>query len=548
MSRAKIWQVPMLILSASLLSANAWAQPQVDPRIQEMLSDYGSARIVVTMAPPTNAVSGVSAFEGPAAFIKGALGSEAQHVARVGVLPMAVAEVSPTGVEQLKQSPFVASLYADVPERYALDTSLATMNVPPVHDRGILGADYALAILDTGVDYTHEFLTGALAAEGCFSGGAIESGVYDVRSLCPNGLDVDLTEGAGRECDPNQEGCDHGTHVAGIALGRRLGLSGVAPESALISLQVFSVFDDESSCHPYAPPCILTFPSDQIRALRHVQDLAEDGMQIAAVNMSIGSRKLHRRACDNIDPRTLVINELRKAGIATVVASGNTAQYDAVTAPGCISSAITVAASKREGIEPNISLSNLAPVVDFLAPGTQITSSRAAAGYVTLSGTSMAAPHIAGAIGLLRAQSPSASVIQIESALRITAQKTTDPRTGMELRFPNVSAASEVIAIVNIDLVPEVMHTIDANVAHIVGATRLIIVPSWAMEVNPAAHERILERVENSFGESLRLAAHGPDRLIAEYEAGFTEPDLAYLLKEFGPQSRFYNDTPEGLF
>ena len=198
----------------------------------------------------------------------------------------------------------------------------------------------------------------------------------------------------------------------------------MARDGRLISIQVFSRFGG-ADCRDYdlPSPCALTFDSDQIRALERVLELSRH-LEIAAVNMSFGGGAF-RAPCDD-DLRKLAIDELRAAGIAAVVASGNESHDGIVSAPACISSA--VAAGSTTKADRISRFSNHAGTVDLLAPGSAIRSSVPGAGFAVFDGTSMAAPHIAGAFALLRDAAPAASVDAIEMALKTTGKRLTRRR------------------------------------------------------------------------------------------------------------------------
>ena len=148
-------------------------------------------------------------------------------------------------------------------------------------------------------------------------------------------------------------------------------------------------------------------------------------LRIAAVNMSFGGGAF-RAPCDD-DLRKLAIDSLRAAGIAAVVASGNESYDGIVSAPACISSAVTAGSSDQAIGSPRFS--NHAGTVDLLAPGQrdQIPQCPARASRSS-SGTSMAAPHVAGAFALLRDADPAASIDAIEMALKTTGKRLTRRR------------------------------------------------------------------------------------------------------------------------
>ena len=149
--------------------------------------------------------------------------------------------------------------------------------------------------------------------------------------------------------------------------------------------------------------------------------------------MSLGGGQYFSH-CDT-DSRKQIIDLLRGAGIATVIAAGNSGYSTSVGAPACISSAITVASSTKA--DARSSFSNWGTLIDVVAPGSDInasyTSGTSNSHYAQLSGTSMAAPHVAGAFAALRSAVPGATVTQIENALEstgtnITSSGSTKPR------------------------------------------------------------------------------------------------------------------------
>jgi subtilisin family serine protease len=191
----------------------------------------------------------------------------------------------------------------------------------------------------------------------------------------------------------------------------------MAPDADIIAIQVFSVFRG-AACGGRSP-CIASFTSDQIRALDFVLQLAAE-RRIAAANLSLGGGR-SETACDD-DPAKLVIDELREANVAVVIAAGNDGFRDAVSFPACISTAVTVGATDdADRVAP---FSNRGALVDLHAPGVAITSSVPAGRFAPFNGTSMATPHVAGAFASLRSLRPDASLDQIGGALASTGVDT----------------------------------------------------------------------------------------------------------------------------
>ena len=102
------------------------------------------------------------------------------------------------------------------------------------------------------------------------------------------------------------------------------------------------------------------------------------------MNLSLGGGK-YSANCDS-EPEKPAIDNLRSAGIATVVASGNDGYRDSISAPACISSAVSVGSTTDS--DTVSSFANLASILSLLAPGSSINSSVPGGGFAVWSGTS----------------------------------------------------------------------------------------------------------------------------------------------------------------
>jgi hypothetical protein len=303
-------------------------------------------------------------------------------------------------------------------------------------ERGYTGDGQTIAVLDTGVDGTHPFLAGKVVEEACYSG----------NENCPNGQTTRTGAGAGVPCMYAPNGCGHGTHVAGIAAGgdSGMGFFGVARGANIMAVQVFSR-ETGSDCEGDGEdPCTKTFTSDQIASLERVY-VVRNTHDIAAVNMSLGGGEFTEARDD--DPRKAIIDNLFSEGIATVVASGNEGYTNAVAAPACISSTISVGATTDD--DEVADFSNSGAPLDFLAPGFAIESSVPGGGWDFKNGTSMAAPHVAGAFAIYKQMRPQATMLDITERLRYEGTPVTDTRPGGTLTRMRINLADPFVFTVN---------------------------------------------------------------------------------------------------
>ncbi|MCB0047338.1 MAG: S8 family serine peptidase, partial [Caldilineaceae bacterium] len=354
-------------------------------------------------------------------------------VKRFHSMPYVAMTVNAAAMDALQRSPFATSVMEDVAEEPTLDLSIPLINADDAWAAGYTGAGQTVAVLDTGVDSSHPFLSGKVVSEACYS-----TTNTDSTTLCPNGLDSQTGAGAGVHCT-GAGGCSHGTHVAGIVAGNGDTFDGVAPGANVIAIQVFSKFDVDGTLRA------LSYTSDQMLGLERVYDLRND-FSIAAVNMSLGGGS-YTSACDS-DPRKAIIDNLRSEGIATVIASGNNGYTSSITAPACISSAISVGATTSHSPADVVAgYSNSAPILDLLAPGSSINSSVPGGGYASWNGTSMATPHVAGSWAVLKSQTPDASIADVFYALESTGVPITDARNG--LVKPRIDVYAALLALAN---------------------------------------------------------------------------------------------------
>jgi subtilisin len=341
-------------------------------------------------------------------------GTEYRTLREYETVPYIALSLTPEAFRAVQNSARTTTIHEDVAVPPDLTESAPIVQAPIMWENNLTGSGKTIAVLDTGVDRLHPFLGGRVVEEACFSSG----------SDCPNGRTTQTGTDSGAPCT-YAGNCVHGTHVAGIAAGQGINDTGMAPNANIMSVQVFHRATGTACVEE--DPCTKSSPSDLIAGLERVYQL-RDTRSFASVNMSLGGGRFTRNCDTTQAPLKAVIDNLKAAGIATVIASGNDGFTDAVASPACISSAITVGSTtNQDTIAPD---SNFSSMVDLLAPGVGIRSSVPGGNFATKSGTSMAAPHVAGAWALLEERDPFKTVNDISYALRDTGKLVKDTRAG----------------------------------------------------------------------------------------------------------------------
>jgi subtilisin family serine protease len=398
---------------------------------------------------------------------------------RFETIPFMALEASPAEFDTLAADSDVLSIEEDALRKTTLAESSPLIGATASSAAGHNGSGQVVAILDTGVDKTHPFLSGRVVSEACYSSNNTS---YSSTTVCPGGATNSIATGSGVNCGTD---CEHGTHVAGIVAGTGASFSGVARGANLIAVQVFSRFNSSYYCDG-AASCVMSYTADQIKGLERVYALRST-YSIASVNMSLGGGRYYDQAtCDSANSSIkAAIDNLRAVGIATVIASGNETYTNSMGAPGCISSAISVGSTwdaaglSLSGCEASSTVnkvacySNSVSFLNLLAPGSAINSSIPGGGYAVYHGTSMATPQVAGAWAVLKQASPGLSVTNALNTFTSTGVSVTDYRNSLVKKRIDLVAALA-------SLVPATTYTLTVNSS---GATSVAItatVPTYA--------------------------------------------------------------------
>jgi hypothetical protein len=312
-------------------------------------------------------------------------------------------------LSQLQADPTVRAIQENKVYSLSLTETLPFINQDDVVAQGVTGAGRTVAVIDTGVDYTR-------AAFGSCTAPNSPAGTCRVLETLEAATD-----------DGSLDDSGHGTNVSGI-------VAGTAPGANLVVADVFvgtgAAFSDISEAINWAIARRSTY-------------------NIVAVNLSIQDGSANVAPCVGY-PLASDLDMARSAGIQPVVAAGNLAYLngsfrDGISGPACVPAAVSVGAVYDANYGGGLTwqggspyactdattaadrvtcFSQTAPFLSLLAPGTFVV----AAGTPNYSGTSMAAPHVAGAWALYSAALPNATQAEILAALQQGGQPVTDGR------------------------------------------------------------------------------------------------------------------------
>jgi subtilisin family serine protease len=320
--------------------------------------------------------------------------------------------------------PGVADVYPSVPYRRTLFSSPAVIGAPQLWGPNLAtaGEGIKIGIIDDGVDQTHPFFSpaGFTMPPGFPKGNTAytTAKVIAARAFAPPGLTY---RNAKLPFDPAES--FHATHVAGIAAGDHgtlargpngpVSVSGIAPRAYLGNYKVLTI-----------PTAQFGLDGNSPEIVAGIEAAVRDGMNV--INLSLGEPEI-------TPARDIVIRAIDGAaavGVVPVIAAGNefaALGFGTISSPGSAPKAITAAAASKSLTIASFSSAGPTPYSlrlkpDVSAPGVSILSSvpRRVGLWDEFDGTSMAAPHVAGAAALLRQRHPGWTVAQIKSALVLT--------------------------------------------------------------------------------------------------------------------------------
>ncbi|KMK76635.1 peptidase S8 [Alkalihalobacillus pseudalcaliphilus] len=282
-------------------------------------------------------------------------------------IPVVAVELSPADIKALEAESGIAYIEEDFDVTIANQTvpwGIAQVQAPQAHELGHSGSGTKVAVLDTGIaEHADLFIHG---------GASFVAGEPDYHDL--NG---------------------HGTHVAGTiaALNDGAGVIGVAPDAELYAVKVLGASG-----------------SGSVSSIAQGLEWAGDnGMDVA--NLSLGSPV-------GSDTLEQAVNYATDSGVLVVAASGNSGS-GTVSYPARYDNAFAVGATDQ--VNNRASFSQYGTGLDIVAPGVEVESTYLNGEYASLSGTSMATPHVAGVAALIKAKNPMLSNEEIRQQLVQTA-------------------------------------------------------------------------------------------------------------------------------
>jgi len=368
--RKSIFALLVIIFLFSALSINSSSPTaHVETEVFEQLEETNNVRVMIEFKEDNKFRK-----------IKGdELGIKVKHNFGNKISAMINAE----DLDQLQDNPKVKKIKIMGVKHISLSDSVPLINASiawPIQIEGInvTGIDETICIIDTGVNYSHPDLG------GCYGENNVSSDCKIIGGFDYCADDVTCTTSDNNPIDVN----GHGTHVAGIA-GANGTAKGVAPGAKIIMIK--------------ASNSTGTFWDDDLKSAIDWCVNNASAFNISVISMSLGGG-LYDSYCDGVDDSedlTSSINNAIAVNISVVVATGNDANYTHVASPACIQNVTAIGGTdKSDAIYSGGNRNNL---TDLLAPGVSITSTYLGpTGYAIGSGTSMSAPHVAGAFTLLR--------------------------------------------------------------------------------------------------------------------------------------------------
>ena len=334
-------------------------------------------------------------------------------------------------LQALEQHPLVEAVVPNIRFELFLDKSVPQIRADAVHNLSlknisINGSKESVCVIDSGINASHPDLKSKIIAQQCYCDTDSNS---SNGGCCPNGLTEDTNA---------SDALGHGTHVSGI-VGAHGNLSGVAKDANLVAVKVFGSSSSAAL-------------SDVLSGIDYCINQSTK-LNISVITMSLGTstRFSDAASCNEyISAFTDAADTATQQGIGVFASAGNSGDTGAISLPGCLGNVTSVGASGRTD-DTIQSFSNRASFLGIFAPGSSINSTAYDdKRYTRLSGTSMAAPHGAGASALLQQyrklkENKSISPKLMRSLMQCSGKKILDTETDTQYARLDVYNAVQVI-------------------------------------------------------------------------------------------------------
>ncbi|MGM5488699.1 MAG: S8 family peptidase, partial [Nanobdellota archaeon] len=406
--------------------------PKALPDVAQTLKHQDRADVVIGLREGANNTQVLDDVQG--GFLS-AFSKPVKNPRAMRAIPQLTGRISQTALKRLEEHEDVIYVTTVKPVHITLDES-----VPISTGHGTIngsGKGEGVCVIDTGVS-DHSGLEGRIIGEKC----------YCSDNCCPDGTSQDNSA-------TDDQG--HGTHCAGIVAADYNSYQGVAPEANIIAVKVL-----DSGGSGYS--------SDIIAGIDWCVSNAQN-YNISVISMSLGGGTRYDSACDSQFPGyAQAIDAAVQQNISVIVASGNDGDTTGISPPACVDRATSVGmtydfdgggtcwgyvsgdcpggtytcydSSSDMVVDNIVCASNRAQNLDLLAPGAMITSLDYAGTVTDKGGTSMAAPHVAGAAALLKAKYRALGYDlppdELEQKLQETGKPIYDDDTGLTFKRLNI--------------------------------------------------------------------------------------------------------------
>ena len=391
---------------------------------------------------------------------------------------------------------------------------------------GFRGAGATVAILDTGVDTN-------VVGGGAFPNAKVVGGFNPTEPGSPP-----------FDCE------GHGTSVASIVAGS----TGVAPDAKIVAVKVFP------ACEGFTYDSVILSGLDFV-----ISNRAK--FNITAANMSLGASPTGDNSsvgfCDTFSPQFAgPIDSATAAGIVVTVAAGNSGTSNQISSPGCVTSAVSVGAvyplaasgfdwglCSDTAIVPGspTCFSNSNTNLTLLAPGAFWSVPTAGGEIISFSGTSAAAPAVAGVVALVRAARPTLSASTTVSLLRATGRPILDKRNNVVTPLVDALAAVQFApgTFGNLDALPIAIPDGTGS------ATATVTVSGFSGFLSTV---QAFVEIDHSAPQQLRLTLTGPDgtSVILHDQSGAAEQPINTIFGSTGAPlfslNAFYGKQANGTW